>query len=271
MIYAYWLAGVSVAFVLLERVWPRYDQAILRRGILTDLFYLVFNGHYLGVTIAILSRPVIARLDAGLESIDFRETLYMGVAGGLPTWAQFLIALFAIDFLQWCIHNMLHRTPWLWEFHKVHHSIETMDWIGSLRFHWAEVVIYKSISYPVLAFLGFDGTVLFILAVVNTAIGHFNHSNMGVTIGPLRYLLNNPAMHIWHHTHPDAGPMNRNFGISLSLWDWIFGTAYMPDAPPERLGFDRIEEFPTTIPGQLIYPLPAERIVRRQLKTNARS
>ena len=64
---------------------------------------------------------------------------------------------------------------------------------------------------------------------------------VSVSIGPLRYLLNNPAMHIWHHVHGDSGPVNRNFGITLSLWDWLFGSAHVPDRPPDRLGFERIE------------------------------
>ena len=29
------------------------------------------------------------------------------------------------DFLQWLIHNLLHRVPVLWKFHRVHHDIST--------------------------------------------------------------------------------------------------------------------------------------------------
>jgi sterol desaturase/sphingolipid hydroxylase (fatty acid hydroxylase superfamily) len=43
-------------------------------------------------------------------------------------------------------------------------------------------------------------------------------------------------MHIWHHVHPDAGPANRNFAISIAVWDWLFHTAYVPAQPPARLG-----------------------------------
>lgn len=263
MTYVYWLAGLSVAFVVLERLRPRSRQPVLREGIVTDLFYLIFNGHLLGVLLASFATPVIARLDTTLESLGLRDALYIGVAGALPAWGQLLVALFAIDLLHWCIHNMLHRVPALWVLHKVHHSIETMDWIGSMRFHWSEVVIYKSLTYPVLAVLGFSGDVLLVLAVVNTAVGHFNHSNLNVSIGPLKYILNNPAMHVWHHTHPSCGPPMRNFGITLSLWDWLFKTAHVPPLPPERLAFEGIESFPATAPGQMVHPLPLERGLRR--------
>ena len=266
MSYVHWLAGLSVLFVLLERLRPRHQQRVLRDGIATDLVYLVFNGHFLGVLLAGVAEPAARALDSGLGQVGAQQLVHLRVAEDLPAWAQFVVVLLVMDLVQWGIHNLLHRVSLLWELHKVHHSIVTMDWIGSLRFHWGEVVIYKSLSYMPLAFLGIQGDVLLWLAVFNTAVGHFNHANLGVTIGPLRYLLNNPAMHVWHHTHQDSGPINRNFGISLSVWDWLFRTAYLPDRPPQRLGFEGIKSFPTTAPGQMLHPLPVERLVRRLLR-----
>jgi sterol desaturase/sphingolipid hydroxylase (fatty acid hydroxylase superfamily) len=62
-------------------------------------------------------------------------------------------------------------------------------------------------------------------------------------------------MHVWHHTHPQSGPMDRNFGITLSIWDWLFGTAYVPDGrAPERLGFAGIERYPRNVLSQMIAP-----------------
>ena len=51
-----------------------------------------------------------------------------------------------VDFIQWGIHRLLHRVPFLWGFHKVHHSIIEMDWNGSMRFHWLEIVGYRSLQ-----------------------------------------------------------------------------------------------------------------------------
>ncbi len=265
MTYVYWLAGLSVIFVVIERLKPRQpDPGILRPQILTDLFYLVFNGHFLGVLIATLAAPLLVRLDASLTSWDLYGWFYFGLAEDWPLWAQIPVALVGIDFLHWNIHRMLHAVPWLWNLHKVHHSAPHLDFIVSLRFHWAEIVVYKSLTYPLLALLGFSGEALFALAVINTAVGHFNHANLDVHIGPLKYVLNNPAMHVWHHVHPDHGPLHCNFGITLSLWDWIFGTAHMPDHHPARLGFEHIEDFPTTPPGQLLLPLPIEAAIRKR-------
>lgn len=257
----YWhaLAALSLFFVVLERLRPRdRQQRVLRKGILTDAIYLVVNGHFLGVALALLARPIIARLDALLGARGLDEVFYANVAAPLPAWAQVVVALVVVDFLHWNVHRLLHRVPWLWELHKVHHSIVDMDWAGSMRFHWGEAVLYKSLTYPLLAFFGFSGEALLWFAVIATAVGHFNHSNLDVGIGPLRYLLNNPRMHVWHHAIDSELPKGRhavNLGITLSLWDWIFGTAHVPSSPPRRLAFKGIERFPRSWLAQALLPL----------------
>lgn len=130
-----------------------------------------------------------------------------------------------------------------------------MDWIGNWRFHWAEIIVYRSLLYPFALLFGFSSAVMFWYGVLNTAIGHFAHSNIRGFIGPLRYLINSPEMHLWHHAHPESGPIDRNFGISLSIWDWLFRTAYLPDRrDPERLGFTGVENFPKAFLSQTLWP-----------------
>jgi sterol desaturase/sphingolipid hydroxylase (fatty acid hydroxylase superfamily) len=250
MVYAVWLAGLSLIFVAAERIWPRNPaQPILRPGIFSDLGYIVFNSEYLGVLLGIASARLIAA--SGLHGLE------VNLLAGAPVWMQFAVLLPLFDFFKWCIHNLLHRVGWLWEFHKVHHSIVDMDWIGDWRFHWVEVVVYNSLLYIPAAICGFRAEVLFWAGIVNTFVGHFAHANLRWHIGPLRYFVNSPEMHIWHHTHPESGPVNRNFGITLSVWDWLFGTAYLPAANPARLGFQGDERYPRHLPGQWLAPFLA--------------
>lgn len=255
MVYAAWLFGAGVLFILLERILPRRRIRTLRNGIWNDVFYLVVNGEYLGVVIGAVSIHVIRWFDSGLELAGLRETVYMGVMSGTPLWLQIVVLLVAFDLIQWGIHNALHRVPWLWEFHKVHHSIVDLDWIGHWRFHWFEAVFYKTLLYVPAAFFGFSAAAMFWYAVTATLVGHFAHSNLRLRIGPLRYVVNSPEMHIWHHVHPKSGPINKNFGLTLSVWDWIFGTAYLPRRrDPERLGFGGDERFPRSLWRQLLLP-----------------
>jgi sterol desaturase/sphingolipid hydroxylase (fatty acid hydroxylase superfamily) len=246
--YPVWLAGLGLLFLAAERLAPRIpEQKLLRRGIWTDLFYIVFNSHYLGILLGMASIRLIPAF--GLQHLQ------IGLISGLGFWAQFALFLVLYDFLQWCIHNLLHRVDWLWQFHKVHHSIVELDWIGNWRIHWVEIVVYRSLLYAPLAVLGFRGEVMFWVGVINTLGGHFAHANVRWRVGRLKYVINSPEMHAWHHNHPQCGPMHRNFGLTLSVWDWMFGTAYLPEHhDPERLGFEGIEQYPEQMPGQMIEP-----------------
>lgn len=264
MTYLQGLLIISAVFIILERLFPRYErQGFFRPRLLTDLAYFIFSGHFLGVLLAESTRPLVESAQSWLGEAEASGWWSNAVAADWPLGWQFVVAFFAIDFMQWGVHNLLHRVPFLWKFHKAHHTIRDMDFWGSLRFHWFEVVVYRTVLYLPGVWFGFDGRVLFIMALVSTAIGHMNHANINAGFGPLGKFLNNPKMHIWHHHNEPDKPVLVNFGINLSLWDYLFDTAYVPDRPPVKLGFPDDEAYPQTFIGQLLYPLPAEKYARK--------
>jgi sterol desaturase/sphingolipid hydroxylase (fatty acid hydroxylase superfamily) len=252
--YLYWLLAISVVFVLLERLLPwRKGQRSLRAGWLRDLGFLALNGHVFSLltagamgAVAIAATRTLHALGIQLEGSPVKQW---------PFVAQFLVFLVLADFLQWCIHNLLHRVPWLWTFHKVHHSVTTMDWLGNWRFHWVEILVYKSLQWLPLAWLDASPQATFAVVVVATFWGDLNHANLPVRLGPLAYLLNGPRMHLWHHDLSSEGGTAKNFGIVFSAWDFVFGTAYWPrERSPERLGYPGMEEMPATFHGQVLWP-----------------
>ncbi len=253
--YVHWLVAISLAFVLLERLFPwRTGQPLLRPGFSRDLGFLALNGH----AFALLTAGVNGWLAA--QATELLQGAGLRIGGspltGWPFWGQVAAFLVVADFLQWCVHNLLHRVPALWTFHKVHHAVTTMDFIGNFRFHWMEIVVYKSALWLPLALLGASGEAAFVVAVVSTAWGHFNHANLNVGLGPLGHVFNSPRMHLWHHDQSDEGGAAKNFGIVLSLWDHLFGTAYWPkQRSPETLGYPGIEEMPQGLVGELVWPL----------------
>jgi sterol desaturase/sphingolipid hydroxylase (fatty acid hydroxylase superfamily) len=247
--YYNWLAGLAVLFIALECLWPRRrKQLILRTGWLSDAAYLVFNSKYLGVLLGYVTVLWVPKLDSAFAR---------AWVAPWPWWAQFVVLLVAADFTKWCIHNLLHRVSFLWQFHKVHHSIVEMDWIGDWRFHWGEILVYNAILYAPAALLGVRGEVGLAVGVLDTFVGHLAHANLRWRAGWLKYVINSPEMHLWHHNHPDCGPMNRNFALTLSVWDWLFGTAHVPAHDPARLGFEGVERFPGQLPGQWVEPFRA--------------
>jgi sterol desaturase/sphingolipid hydroxylase (fatty acid hydroxylase superfamily) len=254
--YFFWLLVVSLVCWTLERISPwRSDQKVFRDQFGQDLFWLVFNGHYAGLLLAYVAGWVLQSTRQILDGtpLPSRDSIYL-LSHSSP-WLQFLVFLVVKDFLEWGIHNLLHRIPWLWEFHKLHHSIKELDWIGNMRFHWMEIAIYHSLTYLPLVMLGVDSRVILWIAVFTTLIGHLNHSNLKLDWGIFRYLLNSPRLHIWHHDVILHGRHGQNFGVVFSLWDFLFGTAYLPaKEQPARLGFSGMERFPETLLPRLFYP-----------------
>lgn len=254
--YYFWLAAVSIFVFILERISPwRPKQKVLRKGVWQDIFWLVFNGHYFGLLFAMLVGKLIMAFNTILYNNGLPVPETINLIEGTPLVIQFIIFFLIKDFVEWNIHRLLHIVPFFWEFHKLHHSIEELDWIGNMRFHWMEIVIYKSLSYLPLVVLGVDSNVILLIAIVNTLIGHLNHSNLPISWGPLKYVINSPKMHVWHHDVVVRFRGGQNFGISLSVWDWFFRTAYMPEeGNPDRLGFQGMENYPQNVIGRFFYP-----------------
>lgn len=255
--YFWWLVGLSVIVWMLELVFPwRKNQAAIREDFWLDGFYMFFNFFLFSLIVYnSVSNVAVEAFNDFLGLFGIENVVAIEV-GTWPIWAQFLLMFVIADFIQWNVHRLLHHNAWLWEFHKVHHSVEQMGFAAHLRYHWMETVVYKTIQYVPLAMIGFGLDDFFILHIVTIAIGHLNHANVKITYGPFKYLLNNPVMHLWHHAKDlPKGSHGVNYGISLSIWDYLFGTAYIPsENENEPLGFDHIEEFPKTFWSQITYP-----------------
>ncbi len=198
--YFYWLIGVSLFFFALELLKPwRPNQAKFRKDFWLDVFYMFFNFFIFSLIIYnALSSVFVTAFNDFLAIFSIKNLVAINVASW--PWAAQLALLFVVrDFVQWNIHRLLHRVNKLWEFHKVHHSVKEMGFAAHLRYHFMENIVYRTIEYIPLAMIGFGVTDFFIVHIFTLAWGHYNHSNISIPIGPLKYLFNNPEMHIWHH------------------------------------------------------------------------
>ncbi len=261
--YFYWLLGVSLLVWVIELLFPwRKEQAAFRKDFWMDGFYMFFNFFLFSlVGYNAISNIAVALFTDFLGSMGMRNLVAIQIYSW-PVWSQYLLLFIVADFVQWNVHRLLHKSPTLWQFHKVHHSVEQMGFAAHLRFHWMETIIYKTIQYIPLAIIGFSISDFFIVHILATAIGHLNHANIKITYGPFKYIFNNPVMHLWHHAK--ALPKDSygvNFGLSLSVWDYVFKTAYIPTSDgKEPLGFSEVEKFPTSFIGQMGYPFKFKRV-----------
>lgn len=255
--YFYWLLGLSLAVWTLEIVFPwRKNQAAIRHDFWVDAFYMFFN-FFLFSLIAYnaISNVAVQAFNDFLEIFGIKNLVAINVANW-QAWLQLLTLFIMRDFVQWNVHRLLHKVPWMWEVHKVHHSIEEMGFAGHLRYHWMENVIYRTLEYIPLAMIGFGIEDFFIVHIFTLAVGHLNHANIYLPLGPLKYIFNSPQMHLWHHAEelPKERMNGVNFGITLSIWDYIFGLNYVPKEDGTiKLGFDNMAKFPKTFWSQLTY------------------
>lgn len=171
-----------------------------------------------------------------------------------PALAQAIVtvALFlTYEFALWVNHVAFHKVPFLWEFHKVHHTAETMTPLTVFRVHPVESLVFANITALAVGLVGgglrylvgpaasemqLSGTNLIVVALIYLYL-HLQHSHLWISFtGAAGRLLISPAHHQIHHS-ADPKHFNRNFGRCLAVWDWAFGTLYVPTARRERLSF----------------------------------
>jgi len=261
--YFWLLILLSVVVWLLEFAFPwRKNQPKIRADFWIDAFYMFFNFFIFNLIIFVAFRNLTSQVFSDFLGGNLSDLAVINIQN-YPEWAQLLIFFIATDFVQWFTHVLLHRFDFLWRFHKVHHSVEEMGFAAHLRYHWMENVFYTPMKYIMVMLIGgFHPEQAFIVYYVAIAIGHLNHANIALDYGPFKYVLNNPKMHIWHHAYelPENHKNGANFGISLSVWDYVFKTNYLPRSGRDiRLGFEKIEQFPKTFIKQLTSGFSAEK------------
>ncbi len=257
----YWLLALSLVCWVLEILFPwRRGQSIVRQDFWLDAFYLLFNFFLFSlIGYHALSQVVVEMFQDLLAGIGIHHLVVWDISDW-PVWGRLLTLFVVRDFIQWNIHRLLHRVAWLWAFHQVHHSVKEMGFAAHLRYHPMETVVYRTLEYIPLAMIGFGLTDFFVVHLFTLAVGHLNHSNVYLPLGKLHYVFNNPQTHLWHHakevpTDNQAHPHGINFGITLNLWDYLFGTAFVPEnGKNSPLGFEGVESFPRRFWQQLRFP-----------------
>jgi len=153
------------------------------------------------------------------------------------------VTLFLVDdFVRWYVHYLMHRIPELWEFHKVHHSAEELNFATAERLHPFEVILTSlagAASFGLVngLFIGLFGDKLTVgtvfganalLVLFNIFGGVLRHSPVWISFGPgIERWVISPAMHQIHHSQ-DPHHFDKNLGGSLSVWDRWFGTIHIP-------------------------------------------
>lgn len=222
----------AALLVGLERFRP-YEprQRFLRPGLGTDLFlYAIAQSYVLSLVIA----GIIAGISANVSWFDG------GLVNSWPLWVQLAFFFVVHDFYIYWFHRLQHKSDTLWRLHEAHHSVKDVDWLSGARSHALEILINQTIEFAPMLLLGAAPEVIVAKSVLDALWGMYIHSNIDVRSGVLQYVINGPEMHRWHHAREIKAP-GMNFGTKLAIWDWLFGTAFLPPEKPQAYGLPDID------------------------------
>ncbi|MDK9698288.1 MAG: sterol desaturase family protein [Siculibacillus sp.] len=230
-----------VRAALPRRIWSHPSARLdYRLFVVTSLFYAT------GVVELVVTAHTVEHWTAsGLDAL-------FGPTAPTPPPLALVAAVTVCDFLvfelaYWFAHRLLHRVPALWAFHSLHHSAEVLTPFTEWRQHPVELFLFPAINAVMLgafwglthhlfgadaqpvSLLGFNAIQL----VAVFTVLHLRHTHLWITLpGLWAKLLQTPAHHMIHHS-ADPRHFDRNLGLFLSLWDWVFGTLWIP-RPEEK-------------------------------------
>ena len=163
----------------------------------------------------------------------------------MPAWAKVIAGIIALDLFAYVAHVLLHKTPFAWRFHRVHHSDEAVDVTTAFRQHPGETIWRVLWQLPAIVLLGLPLWIVAVYLTISAANAQLEHANIRVpeTLDRrLRLLFVTPNMHKVHHSRlqPET---DSNYANIFSVWDRLFGTyTRSVDFETLRYGLDDIAD-----------------------------
>jgi sterol desaturase/sphingolipid hydroxylase (fatty acid hydroxylase superfamily) len=211
----------GIIFLPLERLFPRNDQSVFRFEWREDLFYFLVSSVLVQVLTFLSYGP------AKFVLPYVQQTSIQNYVVGQPLWLQVIEIMLLTDFVQYWVHRLFHKIPFLWKFHAVHHSAQKLDWLAGSRMHFIEIVSLRSMTVIPMFVLGFAQPAIYAYLIIIYLYSTYIHSNLKFDIEFLKPIIVTPRYHHWHHGI-EKEAIDINFSIHFPFLDRIFGTYYMP-------------------------------------------
>ena len=216
----FFVEAASLALIFsLEGLFPLFKgrQARLKHG-LKNLSIGVLNG----LAVSFLFSSLIVWALAWSEARSFGLLRLLSLNAAMETALAFL--LFDLWMYGW--HRANHAVPFLWRFHRMHHSDIELDSTSALRFHLGEILLSSALRLAVLPLLGLKLIHLFIYEICLQPVILFHHSNAALPEKwdrVFRALIVTPNMHRVHHSI-ESSETNSNYSSVFSFWDRLVQT-----------------------------------------------
>lgn len=231
----YYLIGLMVLFYSLEQLtttqfrFSKRPQHLLHNILFQVVFYV---GNIFWAVFTVFS-------------IDWLNTHELGLFYliQVPVWVKLIAGVAMIDMVTYWFHRLSHKVPFLWRFHRVHHSDTSMDASTNFRSHPIELIFWFGTSNIIAAgIFGLDNITLGLYFLVATPFFFLEHSNLRFpkwldkTFG---LVFTTPNLHKIHHEQ-NQYYTDSNFSDVFILWDRLFGTYKYK--PVEEINFG-LKEF----------------------------
>lgn len=238
---------MGIVFVPIERLLGEREQPIFRYEWREDALYFLISALFVQVLTFLSLAPSLAIL----EHTDWGG--FRSAVGSQPLILQFLEIMFLTDLVQYWVHRLFHRIPFLWNFHAIHHSAQVMDWLASSRMHVVEIVCLRGFTVIPMYILGFSQPALYAYLIFVFFLSSFVHSNMRFRVGFLDRILVTPRFHHWHHGI-EREAIDVNFAVHFPILDLIFGTYHLPKDGKWPGGYGVNYPIPKGFLRQFVYP-----------------
>lgn len=212
-------------------------------------FFAFAEGHWyraaanalVGVTNTLLGRLLFAWVYA--RAFSALSSGRVGLLGlfDMPAWAGIALTMLMLDLWSYWWHRFNHTIPFLWRFHRAHHTDTEMGATSAYRFHPVEIIFSSILRLPLILVLGLEPEGLLLYESILTVSIAFHHANIGIGVkadAALRSVIVSPVMHKLHHSVKPA-EFSSNYSSILSVWDRLFGTWTETEKPEGiRLGLN---------------------------------
>jgi len=95
----------------------------------------------------------------------------------LPFYLRMAATIILFDLWMYIWHRLTHLVPFIWRFHRMHHSDPEMDATTAIRFHFGEIILSSIARFAVFAMSGMHLIDLAVYEMIMLPVILFHHSN----------------------------------------------------------------------------------------------
>jgi sterol desaturase/sphingolipid hydroxylase (fatty acid hydroxylase superfamily) len=231
-------------------------RVIAHRSAIVDYQYFFINrfAFALLITPVLLGVPRVAEVTIGLFGSAFGQYGQF-VAGSSDSLLYTVCRVLAFDAAVFLAHYLQHKVPFLWEFHKIHHSAEVLTPITVYRMHPVDdivtgltIAVFVGITEGAFQSLYATMPSVFDVLEVNVILFAFylmgynlRHSHVWLSYpGWMSHIFVSPAQHQIHHSRAQRH-LDKNLGFIFAVWDAAVGTLYVPRSR-EKLDYGLVDD-----------------------------